>query len=133
MRCFVCLSDLGFNVFSLYKAQQTHVIILGAVGAHIVGKKLTFSCETSGSYQQASRLTPGTVGAKARTNRALASQISTPLSSCVPPCAQSVSSVLNSSRFSSASNVLRTDAVCDGLLKPIPSPPLVLCWGKLSS
>ena len=51
-------------LFSFHKAQQTHVIILDAVGAHIVGKKLTFSCEKNGSYLQASRLAPGTVGAK---------------------------------------------------------------------
>ena len=67
-----------------------------------MGEKLTFPCKKNGSYSRASRLTPGTVGEKTRTNRALASQIFTPLSSCVssfPP------SVPNSSRFSSASNV----------------------------
>ena len=118
------VSGLILNIFSFHKAQQTRVIILGAVGAHIVGGNLTFPCEKSGSYLRAIRLTPGTVGAKARTNRALASQISTPLSSCVPPCSQSDPSVPNSSRFSSASNVSGTDAAYDDLLEPIPSPLL---------
>ena len=30
--------DLKFNLFSFHKAQQTHVIILDAAGAHIMGK-----------------------------------------------------------------------------------------------
>ena len=111
---------LRFNFFSFHKAQQTPVTILDAVRAHIVGKNLTFSCEKSISYLRASRRTPGTVGAKARTNQALASQISTPLSSCVPPCSQSVPNVPNSSRFSSASNVSGTDAAYDDLLELIP-------------
>ena len=42
--------DLKFNLFSFHKAQQTHVIILDAAGAHIMGKNLTFPCEKSGSY-----------------------------------------------------------------------------------
>ena len=32
--------DLRFDLLSFHKAQQTHVIILDAVGAHIVGKAL---------------------------------------------------------------------------------------------
>ena len=93
-----------------------------------MGKNLAFPCEKSGSYLQASRLTPGTVEAKARTNRALASQMSTPLSSCVPPCSPSVP---NSSHFSSASNVLGTDdAAYDDLLEPISSPPLSSVVGE---
>ena len=71
--------DLKFNLFSFHKAQQTHVIILDAAGAHIRGKNLAFPCEKGGSYLRATRLVAGTVGAKPRTNRALASQISTPL------------------------------------------------------
>ena len=71
--------DLKLNLFSFHKAQQTHVIILDAAGAHILGKNLTFPCEKGGSYLRATRLGTGTVGAKPRTNRALASQISTPL------------------------------------------------------
>ena len=42
--------DLMFIFFSFRKAQQTHVIILHAAGAHIMGKNLTFPCEKSGSY-----------------------------------------------------------------------------------
>ena len=76
--------DLKFNMFSFHKAQQMHVIILDAAGAHIMGKNLTFSCEKGESYLRATRLEPGTVGAKPWTNRALACQISTPLSRCVP-------------------------------------------------
>ena len=34
--------DLKFNIFSFHKAQQTHVIILDAAGAHIMGKKPHF-------------------------------------------------------------------------------------------
>ena len=94
----ITLCGLRFNLFSFHKAQQSHVIILDAVGAHITGKNLTFPCEKS-------RLTSGTVRAKARTNRALASQISTLLTSCVPPSSQSIPIVPNFARFSSASNV----------------------------
>ena len=114
----------GSFFFPLHEAQQTDVIILDAVGAHIVREKFAFPCEKSGSYLRASRLAPGTVGAKARTNRALASQISTPLSISEPPCSQNVPSVPNSSRFSSALNVSRIDAVYDDLLEPIPSLPI---------
>ena len=64
--------DLKFIFFSFHKAQQTHVIILDAAGAHIMGGNLTFPCEKSGSYLRATRLAPGTVGANPRTNRALA-------------------------------------------------------------
>ena len=80
--------DLRLNIFLFYtgKTQQAHVIILDAAGAHIVGKNLTFPCEKSGSYLRASRLAPGTVGAKSRTNRALASQVCAALSSCVSSC-----------------------------------------------
>ena len=72
------VTDLKFVFFSFNKAQQTHVIILDAAGAHIMGSYLTFPCEKSGSYFRATRLAPGTVGAKPRMNRALASQISAP-------------------------------------------------------
>ena len=41
--------DLKFNLFSFYKAQQTHIIILDAAGAHIMGKNVTFPCEKGGS------------------------------------------------------------------------------------
>ena len=40
--------DLRFNPFSFHKAQQTHVIILDAAGAHIVGENITFPSEKSG-------------------------------------------------------------------------------------
>ena len=113
--------------FSLRKAQQTHFIILDAAGAHIVGKNITFPCEKSGSYMRVTRLAPGTVGAKPRTNRALASQISAPLSSCVLSCPPSVP---NSSRFSSASKVSGTDAAYGDLLEPIPSPPVSSVLGE---
>ena len=79
--------DLRFNLFSFHKAQETHVIIFSdATGAHTVGENLIFLSEKSGSYLRASRLAPGTVGAKPRTNRTLASQISAPLNRCVPFC-----------------------------------------------
>ena len=119
---------LRFNLFSFHKAQQTHVIILYAIGAHVMGKNLTFPCEKSGYYLGASQHRPGTVGAKPRTNRALASQISDPLSSCVPPSSQSVP---NSPSFSSASNVPGTDAAYDDLLEPIPPPSLRPVLGKI--
>ena len=91
-------------------------------------KNLAFSCEKSGSYLGATRLAPGTVGAKPRTNRALAIQISAPLSSCVPSCPPSVP---NGSRFSSASKVSGTDAGYGDLLEPIPSPPVSSVLGKI--
>ena len=95
-----------------------------------MGENLTFPCEKSGSYLRASRLTPGTVGAKARMNRALASQIYTPLRSCVPPCSQSVPSVPSSSRFSTASKISGADAAYHNLQEPIPSPPLSSLLGE---
>ena len=36
------VTDLKLNIFSFHKAQQTHVIILDAAGAHIVVKNLAF-------------------------------------------------------------------------------------------
>ena len=93
-----------------------------------MGKNLTFPCEKSGSYLRATPLVPDTVGAKQRTNRALASQISAPLSSCVPSFPPSVP---NSSQVSSASKVSGTDAAHDGLLEPIPSPPVSSVLGKI--
>ena len=71
---------------------------------------------------------PGTVGAKPRTNRALASQISAPLSSRVPSFPPSVPS---SSQVSSASKVSGTDAAHDDLLEPITSPPVSYVLGKI--
>ena len=71
---------------------------------------------------------PGTVGAKPRTNRALTSQISAPLSSCVPSF---LPRVPNSSQVSSASKVLGTDAAHDYLLEPITSPPVSSVLGKI--
>ena len=41
---------LRFNIFSFHEAQQSHVIILDAVGAHIVGENITFPCEKNESY-----------------------------------------------------------------------------------
>ena len=122
------IPDLWLSLFSFYKAQQTHVIILDAAGAHIVEKNLTFLCEKSESYLRTSRLAPGTVGAKPRTDRALATQISIPLSSCVSSCPPSV---LNSSRFSGASDVSGTDAAYDGLLETVPSPPISSVLGEI--
>ena len=119
---------LKFNLFSFHKAQQTHVIILDAAGAHIMGKNLTFPCGKSGSYLRATRLAPGTVGARPRTNRALASQISTPLSSCVPSFPPSVPS---SSQFSIASKISGIDAACGDLLEPTPSPPVSSVLGEI--
>ena len=104
------------------------VIILDAAGAHIVGKDLTFPCEKSGSDLRATRLAPGTVGAKPRTNRTLACQISAPLSSCVPSCPPSVP---NSLRFLSALKVSGTDAAYDDFLKPIPSTPVTSVLGEI--
>ena len=121
--------DLKFNLFSFHKAQQTHIIILDAAGAHIMGKNLTFPCEKGGSYLRATRLAAGTVGAnRLVTNRALASQISTPLCSCVPSFPPSVPSI---SQVSIASKVSGTDAARDGLLEPIPSPPVSSVLGKI--
>ena len=71
---------------------------------------------------------PGTVGAKPKTNRALASQISAPLSSCVPPFPLSVP---NSTRLSNASKVSGTDAVYGDLLEPILSPPVSSGLGEI--
>ena len=119
---------LKFNLFSFHKVQQTHVITLDAAGAHIMGKNLTFPCEKIGLYLRATRFAPGTVGARPRTNRALASQISSPLSSCVPSCPPSVP---NSSRFSSASKVSGTDAAYGYLLEPIPAPPVSTLLGEI--
>ena len=112
------------NIDVVAKAQQTHAIILDAIGAHIMREDLVFPCEKSGSYLQDNRLTPGTVGAKPRTNRVLASQISNPLSSCVPPFSESVPNVPSIPSFSSTSNIPATDTAYDDLLEPIPSPPL---------
>ena len=84
VRCLVC-TGLEIQYFSFHKVQQVHVIILDAVRAHIVGENPTFPSEKSGSCLRASRVTPGTVGAKARTKQALTSQISTSLSSYVSP------------------------------------------------
>ena len=109
-------------------AQRTHVIILDAAGAHIVRKKLTFPCDKSGSYLRASRLAPGTVGAKTRTNRALASQISVPLSSCVPSCPPSA---LNTALFSSVLKASGSDAAYDDLLEPTPSPLVSSVLGEI--
>ena len=120
--------ELRFNLFSFHKAQQTHVIILDAAGAHIAGKNITFLCEKRGSYLRASRFAPGTVGAKRRTNRALTSQISASLSSRVPFCPPNVP---NSSRFSGASKVSGTDAAYDDLLGPIPSAPISSVLGGI--
>ena len=120
---------LKFNLFSFHKAQQTHAIILDAAGVHTMGKNLTtFPCKRSGSYLRATRLAPGSVGAKPRTNRALASQISAPLSSCVPSFPPSVPSI---SQFSSASKVSGTDAAYGDLLEPIPSPPVRFVLEKI--
>ena len=120
--------DLKFNLLSFYKTQQTYVIILDAAGAHIMRKNLSFPLKKSGSYLRATRLAPGTVGAKSRTNRALANQISSPLSSCVLSFRPSVP---NSSQFSSASKVSGTDAVYGGLLESIPSPPVSSVLGEI--
>ena len=127
MRCFINTGP-EIHFFSFHKAQQTHVIISDAAGAQIVGKNLTFPCEKSGSYSQASRLALGTVGAKPRTNRSLASQISAPLSSCVSSCPPNVP---NSSRFSDASKVSGTDAAYDDLLEQIPPPPVSSVLGEI--
>ena len=94
-----------------------------------MGKNHTFFCKKSVSYLRATRLVAGTIDeAKLRTNRALASQISTPLSSCVSSFPPSVSS---NSQFSSASKVSGTDAAHGDLLEPIPSPPVSSVLGKI--
>ena len=93
-----------------------------------MGENLTFPCEKSGSYLRATRLAPGTVGAKPRTNQALTSQISAPLSSCVPSFSPSVPSSL---QFSSASKVSGTNTTYGDLLEPIPSSPLSSILGKI--
>ena len=80
-----------------------------------MGENLTFSCEKGGSYLRATRLVPGTEGAKPRTKRALASQISTPVSSCVPSFPPSVPS---SSQVSSASKVSG------------PMQRMMICWNR---
>ena len=120
--------DLKFNLFSFHKTQKTHAIILDAGGTHIMGENLTFPCEKSGLYLRATRLVPGTVGAKSGTNRALASQISAPVSSCVPSFPPNVPS---SSQVSSASKVSGTAAAHGDLLEPIPSPPVSYLLGKI--
>ena len=120
--------SLKFNIFSFQKAQQKHVIILDPEGAHIVGENFILPCEKSGSYLRVTRLPPGTVGAKPRTNRDLASQIAAPLSSCELFCPPSVP---RSSQFLSASKVSGTDAAYGDLLEPIPSPPVSSVLGEI--
>ena len=120
--------DVKFNLLSFHKAQYTHVIILDAAGAHVMRENLTLPCEKGGSYLRATRLVPGTVRVKPRRKRALSSQISTPLSSCVPSFPPSVPS---SPQVSSASKVSGTDAAHDDLLEPIPSPPVSSVLGKI--
>ena len=119
--------DLRFNLFSFHNAQQTHVINLDAAGAHIVGENLTLPCEKSESYLRASRLAPGTVGAKPRTNRPLASQISARLSRCVPYCPPSA---LNSYDFWVRRRfwgLMQHMMIC---WNRSPLPPLVLFGGN---
>ena len=124
-----CVPDLKFILFSFHKAQQqTYVTILDAAGAHIVGENHTFPCEKSGSYLRATRLAPRAIEAKPKTNRVLASQISAPLSSCVPSCPPSVA---NSSRFSNASKVSGSEAAYGDLLEPIPSLPVTSVLGEI--
>ena len=115
-----CVPDLEFNLFSFHKAQRTHAIILDAAGEYIVGGNLTSHARRRIVLASESACA-GTVGARPRTHRALASQISAPLSSCVASCPPSVP---NSSRFSSASKVSGTNAAYGYLLEPISSPPV---------
>ena len=89
---------------------------------------LTFPCEKGGSCLRATQLVPATIGAKPRTNRALASQISSPLNSCVPSFPPSVPS---SSQISSTLKVSGTNTAYGDLLEPIPSPPVNSVLGKI--
>ena len=41
--------DLKLNLFSFHNARHTHVIILDAAGAHIMGENITFPCKKSSS------------------------------------------------------------------------------------
>ena len=59
-----CVPGLGFNLFSLYAVQRTHLIVSNASGTHTIGEKLTFPRSSSGSYLRATRLPAGTVVAR---------------------------------------------------------------------
>ena len=65
----ITLCDVSYitdsrSIFFIPQGTANACNILDAIGAHIVGEKLTFSCEKNGSYLQTSRLAHGTVGAK---------------------------------------------------------------------
>ena len=75
-----------------------------------------------------SRFASGSVGAKRRTKRAIATQISAALNSCVPSCPPSVP---NNSRFSGSLRVSGTDAAYDDLMEPVLSPPVSSVMGEI--
>ena len=77
--------DLGFNLYSLHAVQRTYLIVSDASGTHIIAKKLTFPCSSSGSYLRASRLPAGTVGARRRQGEIHAINLLRHLRHPVPP------------------------------------------------
>lgn len=62
------IPGLGFNLYSaVHSASRTSIVIVDALGAHIIGTKGAFPRNTSGSYLDATRHPARTVEAKGKT------------------------------------------------------------------
>ena len=84
------VADLGFNLYSLYAVQRTHLIVSNAFGSHIIGANLTFPRSSSGSYLRATRLPAGTVGARRRQGDMRATNLIRQLRHPIPPPPQEI-------------------------------------------
>ena len=119
---------LGFNLYSLYAVQRTHLIVSGASETHSIGANLTFPRSSSGSYLRATRLPAGTVGARRRqgdmrvTNllKQLGHRIPLPLQE-TPPRRNMCATGLDNSNVPGVVIVL----------EPTPFPPLSSVLGEI--
>ena len=55
---------LGFNLCSVHAVSRTNLVLFDPLGAHVIGTKVTFPGNASGSYMSTTRLPARTVGDK---------------------------------------------------------------------
>ena len=79
------IPGLGFNLYSVHAASRTNLVIFDSLGAHVIGTKVTFPKNASGSYLSATHLPARTVGEKRKLDEVCAVDLLKQLDHPIPP------------------------------------------------
>ena len=79
------ITGLGFNLYSVHTVSRTNLVLFDPLGAYVIGTKVTFPRNASGSYLSATRLPARTVGDKRKLDEVCSIDILKQLDHPIPP------------------------------------------------